>query len=870
MKKALRNLMIGAACCTMIFPASLMSACGHKFDTENRAVGLALGAVDENFNPFFYTAQNDGEVVSLTQIGLITSDEKGNPTCGQNEPTVALAYKDTTYNKAGNVVEEGNAESTTVYEFVIKNGVKFSDGHDLTIKDVLFNLYVYLDPLYAGSSTIYSTKIKGLAAYRSQQPGMSDNDGNSYEDQFSGEANTRFNNLVLYDRANTSITLTPQMQADMLTVADEFKKELNTDWNNNAGTVNSYNKDYRFTEDWEVFYFNEGLIGYQYETNTATNSKVRKKDADGKYLTTLDEGGDKTNLRKAMNDALSGLTGEAREKKMREEAIDTLFEEYLDDRGEGNNRVVTPSSTGKMATILTEWATGSSVRQEFLAQAMSTYYESITASGGLAVKSISGITTYKTTKNEFTGAKGGSELESNQTYDVLRIEINGVDPAAIWQFGFTVAPMHYYSGTVNGVNYVDIANNTEPNNETVSNRFGVAFANKTFFDSVLNSAEKTRLPVGAGSYKAKDGNDRIYLNNVAQYERNTYFETVGSQLSNAKIKYLNYQKTSDDMLLNTLKTGGLDYGAPNCTPDNIRELTGAKDLTQIQYDANGFGYVGINPKFVPDINVRRAIMKAMNINMITSQYYTSSYSKVIYRPISLTSWVYTDSSDSQKHQYFSEYSNIKYSADNVKEITDLVEGAGWEKKDGIYTKNGKTLKLTFTIAGETIDHPAYDMFVDAANLLNSVGFDITVQNNIQALQMLATGKLAVWAAAWTSGIDPDMYQVYHKDSKATSVKNWGYDVILQNTTGEYEDELTIVNDLSVLIEQGRAVTNRESRRAIYCDALNKVMELAVELPTYQRKDLVVFNSTIINGNSLNRSANANAGVLNRIWELDYN
>ena len=48
------------------------------------------------------------------------------------------------------------------------------------------------------------------------------------------------------------------------------------------------------------------------------------------------------------------------------------------------------------------------------------------------------------------------------------------------------------------------------------------------------------------------------------------------------------------------------------------------------------------------------------------------------------------------------------------------------------------------------------------------------------------------------------------------------------------------------------------------------MELAVELPTYQRKDLCVFNSQVIDGNSLNRDANANAGVLNRIWELDYN
>ena len=58
-----------------------------------------------------------------------------------------------------------------------------------------------------------------------------------------------------------------------------------------------------------------------------------------------------------------------------------------------------------------------------------------------------------------------------------------------------------------------------------------------------------------------------------------------------------------------------------------------------------------------------------------------------------------------------------------------------------------------------------------ADDLNKIGFDITVKNDRNALIKLATGKLEVWAAAWTTGIDPDLYQIYHKDSKATSTKN---------------------------------------------------------------------------------------------------
>ncbi|MBR3925059.1 MAG: DUF4340 domain-containing protein, partial [Kiritimatiellae bacterium] len=65
-----------------------------------------------------------------------------------------------------------------------------------------------------------------------------------------------------------------------------------------------------------------------------------------------------------------------------------------------------------------------------------------------------------------------------------------------------------------------------------------------------------------------------------------------------------------------------------------------------------------------------------------------------------------------------------------------------------YTKDGKTLTYTFTIAGGTTDHPAYNMFMDAAKTLNSCGFDITVITDVSALTKLATGQLADWAAAW--------------------------------------------------------------------------------------------------------------------------
>ena len=59
MKKAIRNVVIGASCATMLFA---MTGCQpdaeeiEHFDAETRPVAIAPGALDENFNPFFYTS----------------------------------------------------------------------------------------------------------------------------------------------------------------------------------------------------------------------------------------------------------------------------------------------------------------------------------------------------------------------------------------------------------------------------------------------------------------------------------------------------------------------------------------------------------------------------------------------------------------------------------------------------------------------------------------------------------------------------------------------------------------------------------------------------------------------------------------------
>ena len=95
-----------------------------------------------------------------------------------------------------------------------------------------------------------------------------------------------------------------------------------------------------------------------------------------------------------------------------------------------------------------------------------------------------------------------------------------------------------------------------------------------------------------------------------------------------------------------------------------------------------------------------------------------------------------------------------------------------------------------------------------------------------------------------------MYQVYHRDSQATSVLNWGYKQILNAASDKYAYEQGLIDELSELIDKARETNDQAKREQYYKDALDIVMMLGVELPTYQRDDLYAYNTNKIDPDSL--------------------
>ena len=60
------------------------------------------------------------------------------------------------------------------------------------------------------------------------------------------------------------------------------------------------------------------------------------------------------------------------------------------------------------------------------------------------------------------------------------------------------------------------------------------------------------------------------------------------------------------------------------------------------------------------------------------------------------------------------------------------------------------------------------------------------------------------------------------------------------------------------------------RKMLYGQCLDIVMNLYVELPTYQRNDFCVYNKNVIKSSSLVQNTSHYMGPLGKIWEVEYN
>ena len=135
---------------------------------------LAETGFEGKFSPFFAASASDQDVIDLTQLGLLGADRKGEMILnGIEGETREYNGTDYTYYGTSDCVVTENDDGTVTYDIKLRDDLKFSDGEPVTIDDVIFSMYVFLDPTYDGSVTMYSTPIVGLEEYRNSMSTLS-------------------------------------------------------------------------------------------------------------------------------------------------------------------------------------------------------------------------------------------------------------------------------------------------------------------------------------------------------------------------------------------------------------------------------------------------------------------------------------------------------------------------------------------------------------------------------------------------------------------------------------------------------------------------------------------------------------------------
>ena len=177
--KNIKKFLALALALAMVFA---LAACGEEPATEspaaeseapveseapNDTLVFATATFGQKFSPFFATTAYDQDVVNLTQGALLAADREGNIVRnGIEGETIEYNGTEYTYYGMGDVEVVENEDGTVDYNLTMRDDIVFSDGTPADIDDVIFGLYVVLDPTYDGASTLYAMPIVGLEEYR--------------------------------------------------------------------------------------------------------------------------------------------------------------------------------------------------------------------------------------------------------------------------------------------------------------------------------------------------------------------------------------------------------------------------------------------------------------------------------------------------------------------------------------------------------------------------------------------------------------------------------------------------------------------------------------------------------------------------------
>ncbi len=758
---------------------------------------VAYQEFSQKFSPFFSDTGYDADVAGMTQISLLTTDRVGgiifNAIDGE---TVAYNGTDYLYKGAADTsVVYDAASDTTKYTARLRVGMKFSDGEPVTADDIIFTYYTYLDPSYVGSTTLSSYDIVGLRDYQTQTTSE------------------------VYDKYAA--------MADAIYAAG-----VDHVWAEGDGWTKEQQDDFWTRIQTDVMTETQKIIDDVFANYTA--------DYADRLLKTADEITASEGLKVAFGMRMWGFGKLVCQDKVAEGAdpvkpVDCKSENLFEGAGTGT----TWNLTDSFPTV-----------EDYYNEILAAYANDIQAA--FPFESADGTDVYANVKSAFIGLWGPKDETMGGTgvpniagivkvddYTV-EVTVKGFSAPAVYSIlGINVTPLHYYGDVAK----YDYANN----------KFGFDFGDLSKQQSL------TATPMGAGAYKYVK-----YDNRVVYFEANPYYYR-----GCPKIAEIQFKETAAAEVASAVQTGTADAGEMTGSRSRFEEvasyntngeITGDK-ITTSKVDNLGYGYAGINaatvnvagdPASDASKNLRKGLATILAVyrDVAIDSYYGEAASVINY-PISNTSWAAPQPTDEDYKVAFSTdvAGNPIYTADMTPEqkyaaaeaaALGFFEAAGFTVAGGKLTAAPEGAKLSYEVivpGGGTGDHPAFAILTGAQASLKNIGMELKINDPADSnilWDALDAATQELWTAAWGATIDPDMYQVYH----STSVVGAG---------GSESNHYHITDAaLDQLIVDARKSDDQNFRKATYKQALDIIIDWAVEVPTYQRQNCVIFSTERIN------------------------
>lgn len=317
--------------------------------------------------------------------------------------------------------------------------------------------------------------------------------------------------------------------------------------------------------------------------------------------------------------------------------------------------------------------------------------------------------------------------------------------------------------------------------------------------------EKNGAPLGSGPYKFVS-----YQDNVVTLEANTlYYGEI------AKIPTIKFQVVSENDKVDAVIMGQMDITDPSASLEVIDQLE-SEGMAYSLVDNPGYGFIALSAERLPDINVRKGLMHLMNRAPAVESYY-GDLAEVIERPMTPTVAEYpTDATE-------------MYGYDTAKAL-EYFTAAGYAKDaSGKLVKDGEQLVIVAAIGGNgEMNHPSAPILTQMANDMAAMGAELVIHDlDFSTLtNKRDAGELDMWVMAWGNSTSCDLTQIFGSQGN-------------DNDTKYYSDEI------DELQKEILKTIDFEERKALVAKELDLIMEGAVYMPVYQRKNMEIYNADTI-------------------------